>query len=848
MDDGRDGAVDARPYRHKRARDFQETRTIGGVLGGLVGLVVASVAAGALVVTAATPALSLVGVTASNTIGLFENLPGYLEIGDLSEKSDIYATRSDGSVQHLASFYDQNRITVGWDQVSQYVKDAAVAGEDPRYYDHGGIDLQGTIRAALTTAAGGETQGGSSIAQQYVKNVRVQECEREAADVALGRLTVDEQTALTPDERFALIEDERLGCYDTATETTIDRKLKEMRLAIGVDKRYAKDDILLGYLNIAGFGGTVYGIEAAANYYYSTTAANLTLAQAASLIAIVNNPVKFQLDKPESETNGAANGYAANHARRDYILDRMLNFKKITQVQYDEAVATPVQPAITEPSTGCQTAGGSAYFCDYVIHILQNDPLFGEDAEERMLNFRRGGYQIYTTLDLDLQAAAERAIAENVPQTYPGWDVGAVISSVQVGTGRVLAMAQNKNYSQDPAVVAGRPDFTGINYNTDYDYGGSSGFQPGSSYKVFTLAEWLAEGHSMSERVDSRRKANWGAFRDSCLGTQYADPGWNPRNDANEAGANYSALESTVGSINTGFLGMAKLLDQCGIANKAQAFGVHRADGNPLVQFPSAVLGINEVAPLSLAVAFAGIANGGLSCSPVAIDRIVGGDGQEIEVPKSTCTQAVSPDVAAGMAYGMRRVMTGGTGSVSNGNTEPSVPLIGKTGTTDGAKDTWMVGASSKVATAAGVVSVTGDANQRAISFDSGSAATARHRMWPIVMSAASAKYGGDPIRELGPGPVAPRQGAPSAPPVDTETADPQPAEVGGGDDDSGWGGGDSGWGDGGDSGWGDGGDSGWGDGGDGDSGWGGGGGNGGGDGNGGRGGDGNGGGGGRGG
>ena len=91
---------------------------------------------------------------------------------------------------------------------------------------------------------------------------------------------------------------------------------------------------------------------------------------------------------------------------------------------------------ITGPSTGCQTAGGSAYFCDYVTTILKNDPTFGEDEDTRMLNFRRGGYDVYTTLDLDLQIAAETTLRENVPQTYSGWDVGSVISSVQVGTGR----------------------------------------------------------------------------------------------------------------------------------------------------------------------------------------------------------------------------------------------------------------------------------------------------------------------------------------------------------------------------------------------------------------------------
>ncbi|MDQ0575776.1 transglycosylase domain-containing protein [Agromyces albus] len=742
--------------RNKRNRDFAETRTFGGVIGGFIGLIVASTGAAMLVVAGMTPALATVGMATSGTIGMFENLPSYLEIDELSEKSNIYATRSDGSVALLASFYDQNRVEVGWDAISGYVKDAAVAGEDPRFYEHGGVDLQGTIRAAVTTAAGRETQGGSSIAQQYVKNVRVQECERDAAD-----------------------EEEKAGCYDKVTETTIDRKLKEMRLAIGVEKRYSKSEILLGYLNIAGFGGTVYGVEAAANYYFSTSAANVTLAQAASLMAIVNNPVKFQLDKPDSETNGAANGYAANHDRRDYILGAMLAEKKVTQAEYDEAIATPVQPAIQEPSTGCQTAAGSAYFCDYVKNILQNDPIFGEDEATRFMNFRRGGYDVYTTLDLDLQNAAETTIGQNVPQAYPGWDVGAVVSSVQVGTGRVLAMAQNKSYSQDPAVLQSGPQFTSINYNTDFTHGGSRGFQPGSSYKVFTLAQWLNEGHSLAQRVDSRPKSNWGVFQDNCNGPQNAG-NWNPRNDANESGANYTALESTIGSINTGFVGMAKQLDLCGIRKTAEAFGMHRADGDPLQQGPASVIGTNEVAPLSMAVAFAGIANNGVTCTPIAIDRIVR-DGAEIPVPKSTCTQSVSPEVAAAMHFALGRVMTSGTAQASNQGTNPRVPLIGKTGTTDGAKDTWMVGASSKVATVAAVVSVNGEANQRGIFFDSGQAATARHRMWPAVMSVAAAKYGGDGFTEIGPAPVGPPPGSAPADRGEQEQAGEAP-DGGGGD------------------------------------------------------------------
>ena len=408
----------------------ENKRTLGGAFGGFVGLVGMSAVAGLLITVAITPALAVSGMAATSTLNAFENLPNYLKIEQLSQVSTILYSANGSDENKLASFYDQTRVEVPLSSMNISVQDAATSAEDPRFREHGGVDLQGTLRGALSTFSGGETQGGSSITQQYVKNVLVQKCE-----------------VIADREKLAT-------CYDEATETSPQRKLKEMRLAIGVEKTYDKASILQGYLNITLFGGSVYGIESASNYYFNTTAANLTLNQAASLIAIMNNPEKFRLDRPNSETNGAANGYAANKDRRDYILGEMLKYKKVSQADYDQAMASPIAPTITEPSTGCQTAGGSAYFCDYVTHILKSDPTFGEDEDTRMLNFRRGGYDIYTTLDLDLQAAAETTMAENVPQTYDGWDVGSVATSVQVGTGRVLAMAQNKTYSQDPEVQA----------------------------------------------------------------------------------------------------------------------------------------------------------------------------------------------------------------------------------------------------------------------------------------------------------------------------------------------------------------------------------------------------------
>ncbi|WP_244284146.1 transglycosylase domain-containing protein [Agromyces badenianii] len=716
---------------------------------GILGFVGMSALAGVLVTAAVTPALAVTGMAANNSISMFENLPGYLQIGDLSQKSNIYATQSDGSRLLLASFFDDNREEVAWDQISQYAKDAAVAGEDPRFYEHGGVDIQGTIRGALKTVTGGDTQGGSSITQQYVKNVLINNNTKKA----------------TNQEEFE-------KAYDEATEVSIDRKLKEIRYAIALEKESPKDDILRGYLNIAAFGGRVYGIEAAAQYYFTKSAATLSLPEAASLIAIVNFPERLRLDQPEDEENGAATvvdgqpvPYAANKERRDYILDKMLEYKKITAEDHAAAIATPVAPVIAAPSTGCQSAGGSAFFCDYVTWVIKNnfDNPETPDVNEGVRMLQTGGLEIDTTLDLDMQNRAETAMAENVPMTDARFDVGSVAVSVEVGTGKVLSMVQNKRYSQDEEQLNSSAEYESINYSTDYAYGGSSGFQPGSTFKVFTLGEWLNEGHSLRETFNGNRR-NFTSFPDSCNGTWRGN--FDPKNDDSQ-GAN-NAVDATKYSVNTSFVAMGQQLDLCKIKNTAQAFGVRRADGlelgqrfayddndeplynedgsrkvDPVSVFgPSAILGTEEVSPLSMVSAFAGIANNGSTCTPIAITAITQSDGTPIPPPASTCTQSVPSNVAAGMSYAMAQTFSG---TASASNTGSGVPHIGKTGTTDENKDTWMNGASTRVATAVWVGSVTGKADQRRLDrWESGSVATARHRMWKSIMTLADEKYGGD--------------------------------------------------------------------------------------------------------
>lgn len=694
------------------------------MLGAASAFIGMSVVAGLLVTAAVTPAIAVTGIAANNSIGVFEGLPEYLNVDQLAQPTTIYAKNGDQDVP-LATFYSQNRLPVGFSQISQAAKDAAIAGEDPRFYSHGGVDIQGTVRGVLSTVAGGGVQGGSSITQQYVKNVLLQKCE------ALPVKTKEQKAKYQQ-------------CVDDSTGVSPDRKIKEMKYSIGIEKKYSKDEILVGYLNIAGFGGSVYGIEAAAKYYYNTTAAALTPAQAASLIAIVNEPTSLKIDDPESKTNGAANGYAKNKERRDYILQKMYQYKKLTKAQYEEAVKTPVQPAITPSERGCQTAGGAAYFCDYVQKIILNDPIFGADDDTRTSNFNRGGYKIYTTLDLDLQKVAEETLASYVPQTYRDIDIGGVLTGVQPGTGRVLYMAQNKTYSQDPAVLNTGAQYTSVNYATDQKYGGSGGFQVGSTYKVFTLAEWLKQGHSLSEPVNANIRT-YRSFKDSCTG------GWNgtytPQNDSSGETGMRNAQSATTMSINTAFISMASQLDLCEIKKDAEAFGVHTAKGEPLSTNPSAVLGTNYIAPLTMATAFAGIANNGMTCTPIAIDKIIDGGGKEVQAPSSACTQAVDPAVANTMAKALKGpLQSGGTAAGTN---TTGKDMLGKTGTTEYNDQLWLVASTTKVAGAYWVGNVSGHVDFRKIYPTHGtSPASARTAVMRTMMSAAVGKYGGDDFPE----------------------------------------------------------------------------------------------------
>ncbi len=387
--------------------------------GALLTFVAMSALAGMLVAVAVTPAVAVAGEGTSGAVSFFEDLPSYLDIQTPQQVSSVYATK-DGHQVKIASFYAENRTTVASDAMAKSLKQAAIDTEDPRFYDEGGIDVVGTLRGAAATVVGGDVQGGSSITQQYVKNVLVQQCEE-----LTGKDAADTEKKVA-------------ACYQDAAGVTPQRKLQEMRYAIAVNKKYSKDQILTGYLNLVGLGGRVYGAEAGAEYYFGVHAKDLSLVQSATLVAILNNPSNLRIDQPTNTDNGAKNGYAATKERRDYVLQRMYVHHDITKAQLDQAKATPITPKITATANGCSSAASgydAGYFCDYVRDQVLQDPAFGKTAAERIATLDTKGLEIHTSLDLDLQSRAQTALSTYVPSTMAGVDVGG--SNVTVEPGRV---------------------------------------------------------------------------------------------------------------------------------------------------------------------------------------------------------------------------------------------------------------------------------------------------------------------------------------------------------------------------------------------------------------------------
>ncbi|MEE6273729.1 transglycosylase domain-containing protein [Georgenia wangjunii] len=625
-------------------------------------------AGGVLTAGMLMPAVGSVGAMSAASVDLFDELPSELVVDEPSEQSVIY----DAAGNKLATFFADNRIVVPLDAISQHVKDAVVATEDRRFYEHSGVDPEGMMRAAVTNAVSGSVEGGgSTLTQQYVKNVLIEE----------SRVTGD--TAL----------------YDAATESEgVDgygRKLREARMAIGLEQAWTKDEILAGYLNIAQFGPSQYGVEAASRHYFNKPAAELNVGESAMIAGITQSPGKWD---PVANPENAL-------FRRNTVLGLMRNQNYITQAQYDEAIAVPIEAMLDVQTTpnGCGAAGTAAYFCEYVVKEILNNEAYGEDTTARRQLLLRGGLEIRTTLDPAKQQAAFDAVTGSIPVDDAS-GISMALSSIEPGTGHIFAMAQNTPYGR---ASEESPRATLVNYNVGQEHGGGSGFHSGSTFKVFTLIEWLRTGHSLMDRVNSANRdfprESWNI---SC-GNYATD--YSPKNLEGFGGGVETVLESTRKSVNTSYVVMANQMDLCAITDVAAAMGVRNGAGLPLEPNPSAILGTNNTTPLSMANAYATLAAGGIMCEPVAITSMTDRSGEEIPVPPSNCQRVLEEDIANGVNHALQAVMGPEWDSTGSPARLPGRPTAGKTGTANDAKHAWFIGYIPQMATAVWMGYANGD-------------------------------------------------------------------------------------------------------------------------------------------
>lgn len=629
------------------------------VVSMLLVFLLLSSAGGILSAGFAMPMVGAVTAVTNASAQLFDELPDDFNILEPSEISVIKA--SDGT--QITQFYAENRIVVPLSDMSINIQNAIVAVEDKRFYQHKGVDPAGIVRAVLSNASSGDTQGASTLTQQYVRNVLVE-----------AGLQADDSAAIA-----------------AAKAPTVARKLREVKYALTLEQKYSKQQILEGYLNIAAFGPSTYGVEASAQHYFSHSASELSIAEAALMAGITNAPAAYDpITYPEEAKD-----------RMDWVLEKMYEEEFITAEEYEEAKNTQITDLlnVTETVGGCAAAGSAAYFCEYVVSEIENSELYGATEAERRQRLMRGGLEITTTIDLALQGAADGAVQEYVPTGDPS-NVKAALVSVEPGTGRIVAMSQNTNYGN---AYEGDPTATQISFSADASHGGmvnsdgTSGFQPGSTFKAFVLAQWYAEGRSgyttMNTDPTTFPASTW---RISC------DPSktdtWRVGNANSAEGGTHNVIQNTAMSINVGFARMTAAMDICSITSLAASLGVTNNAGEALTPSPSIALGSQEVTPLQMANAYATFAAHGVYCRPIAIDRIVDSDGNDMPVPSADCTQAMDSTAADQTALTLTNVMTSqGTGRSAILNGRPSA---GKTGTTERMDNAWFVGFTPELSAA----------------------------------------------------------------------------------------------------------------------------------------------------
>ncbi len=623
-----------------------------------IGVLIAVAAVmGVLTAGLAIPVVAAISYGAHTAEKSLENLPLDFPTMPLAQRTRIVG--SDGKT--IATFFDQNRVDVSLDQIAPIMQHAILAIEDYRFYEHGALDLKGTLRAFLTNQTdSGATQGGSSITQQ------------------LAKMTAVDQ-ARTAAERKA------------ATADTYERKIQELRRAIALEQHYSKDWILNRYLNIAYFGDGAYGIESAAEHYFSVPANKLSTVQAATLAGLVKNPVGYD---PTNYADRAK-------ARRNVVLARMAQLKVIPTSQADSLMKKPLGLKIKGNPNGC-VQSQAAFFCSYVYRYLTADPALGKTVADREQLINQGGLTIKTTLRPAFQTAANSAVHRAVFPTDLA--VGA-LAMVQPGTGNVLGLAQSRPMGRDT-----KKGQTFLNFAVDPAYGDAAGFQPGSTFKLFTLASALTQGLPPSTSFYSPPKVDipQSEFR-VCNGMYTSYTPWTVNNSTSSG--TMTMFTGMQQSVNTYFAQLERQTGVCMPFQLAKKMGVTLTDPSHEL-LPSFTLGVADANPLEMAAAYATMPARGIFCAPRPVTAIYNASGKVFKQYPKSCGRVVDQGVADQVNQILSGVMSpGGFGSGLRLNK----PSAGKTGTSSSNKAVWFNGYTPTVSTSAVVAGVTADGKPKTL-------------------------------------------------------------------------------------------------------------------------------------
>ncbi|MRJ75396.1 glycosyl transferase [Aeromicrobium sp. SMF47] len=644
---------DFRNLLRRAAQTEPRTGGRGGRIGVMAGL---SAFAGLLIALMMIPATALVAVTFNDVTNDVVEMP--LELEDQPNAQTTRLLASNGDL--IAYFYKENRQDVPLKDIAPVMQDALISIEDNRFFEHGALDLKGTLRALVNNASEGQTQGGSSITQQLVKLTLV------------SQATTKEQVK-------------------AATEKSTARKIRELKLAIDYEATHTKKEILERYLNLAYFGDGAYGISAASFHYFSRSPDSLNARQAATLAGLVKNPVEFDPNVyPEKALQ-----------RRNTVLAVMARLGKITPKQAEKFQAAPLALKITEFPNGC-VSSAAEFSCDYARRWLLRQPALGATTQERQTLLERGGLTIKSNFDLRAQKATDDAVESTVKPTDN--EAIAALASIEPGTGKVRALSQSR-----PMGRSKKKGQSFINFVVPRRYGDSGGFPAGSTFKLFTVTAALNKGIDVGQTFNSPASMTipGGSFK-TCEGLNITDP-WPVKNSTTSGSKNM--YTGTRESVNTYFAQLEKMAGLCNVVKAAESMGITVLDNQQVGPF---TLGVTNVSPLDMAAAYATFASGGEYCKPRPVAEILDAKGNTLKRFKPVCSEVMSKDEAAQINDILRGVQERGGFGFQNG-TGLRIPSAAKTGTAQDNQSVWYVGYTPELSTASMIAGVKKNGSPRSL-------------------------------------------------------------------------------------------------------------------------------------